>query len=245
MTRTTPDPSRWTKTTEGDLVSRVLVAEDEAVLAEALAAGLRRRGHVVSVAFDGAEARQLVNETDFDVLLLDRTLPYVSGDEICEELHVAGSGARVIMVTAASEVAERVHGLEMGADDYLTKPFAFEELAARVEALSRRPSQRRGVSAVVVADVAIDPARRAVRRAGRPVELTVKEFDVLTVLAAQPDCWFSTEALLDQVWDENTDPFTSAVKVTMWGLRRKLGEPPMIETLRGVGYRLCSEGISA
>lgn len=149
------------------------------------------------------------------------------------------------MVTAAREVAERVRGLEIGADDYLTKPFSFQELAARVEALSRRPSERRVAGAVVVADVAIDPARRAVRRAGKPVELTVKEFDVLAVLAAQPDCWFSTEALLDQVWDENTDPFTSAVKVTMWGLRRKLGEPPIIETLRGVGYRLCSEGMSA
>lgn len=226
-------------------MSRVLVAEDDAVLADALAVGLRRRGHVASVAYDGADARQQLSRTDFDVVVLDRTLPYVSGDEICKELLAAGTGARVIMVTAAREVAERVHGLEIGADDYLTKPFSFQELAARVEALSRRPSERRVAGAIVVADVAMDPARRAVRRAGRPVELTVNEFDVLAVLAAQPDCWFSTEALLDQVWDENTDPFTSAVKVTMWGLRRKLGEPPMIETLRGVGYRLCSEGVPA
>ena len=219
-------------------MSRVLIAEDEAVLAEALAAGLRHCGHIVTVAYDGAEARQQLRRTGFDVVVLDRTLPYVSGDELCEELAATGIGARVIMVTAAREVAERVRGLEIGADDYLTKPFAFEELAARVDVLSRRPAERRTSAAVVVTDISLDPARRLVERAGRPIELTVREFDVLATLAARPDCWFSTEELLEQVWDENTDPFTSAVKVTMWVLRRKLGEPAIIETLRGVGYRL-------
>lgn len=221
---------------------RVLVAEDERVLADAVAAGLRRQGCSVSVAYDGEDARTKVRQSCFDVVVLDRTLPYVSGDALCEEMIAADVGARIIMVTAATDVRERVEGFQLGADDYLTKPFAFDELAARVDALARRSSVRRERGAVVVADLTIDLGRRSVVRAGRPVELTVKEFGVLAALAAQPDCWVSAETLLEQVWDQHTDPFTSAVKVAISTLRRKLGEPQLIETLRGVGYRLRSGG---
>jgi len=221
-------------------MTRVLVVEDECDLADALAAGLRRRGHRVCVAYDGAEARERLRQTKFDVVVLDRGLPVVGGDLVCKEIVANEVGARVIMVTAAGGVADRVGGLHMGADDYLPKPFAFEELAARIEALARRPATRRAPSVMVVADLIIDEARRTVERSGRRVDLTVKELGVLEVLASAPECWISAEELLEQVWDQNTDPFTSAVKVTMSTLRRKLGEPPLIETLRGVGYRLCS-----
>lgn len=217
---------------------RVLVAEDEPALADALTTGLRRRGHIVATAYDGVDARQQVKRSDFDVVVLDRGLPYVSGDEICEEIVAAQVGARVIMVTAAVAVAQRVEGLRLGADDYLTKPFAFDELAARVDALARRPVVRGGRGVLSVGDITIDPRRRMVQRAGRPVDLAVKEFGVLTALAMQPGSWLSTEMLREQVWDQNTDPSTSAVKVTMSSLRRKLGQPQVIETQRGVGYRL-------
>lgn len=224
----------------GGRMTRVLIAEDERDLADALATGLRRHGHRVSVAYDGAEAREKLHQAEFDVVILDRGLPLISGDVVCEEMVANAIGARVIMVTAAGGVADRVRGLRIGADDYLPKPFAFEELAARVEALARRPAVRRDPNVVVVADLTIDKARRTVERAGRSIDLTVKEFGVLEVLASAPECWTSAEDLLEQVWDRNTDPFTSAVKVTVSTLRRKLGEPQLIETLRGVGYRLRS-----
>lgn len=224
----------------GGLMTRVLIAEDERDLADALATGLRRHGHRVSVAYDGAEAREKLHQAEFDVVILDRGLPLISGDVVCEEMVANAIGARVIMVTAAGGVADRVGGLRIGADDYLPKPFAFEELAARVEALARRPAVRREPNVAVVADLTIDKARRTVERAGRSIDLTVKEFGVLEVLASAPECWTSAEDLLEQVWDRNTDPFTSAVKVTVSTLRRKLGEPQLIETLRGVGYRLRS-----
>ena len=145
------------------------------------------------------------------------------------------------MLSGAREVADRVEGLRLGADDYIPKPFAFEELAARVEAVARRPRARGDAGTIVVAGLVIDEAHRTVERSGRRLVLTVKEYGVLKELASAPDCWISAERLLEQVWDQNTDPFTSAVKVTMSTLRRKLGDPQLIETLRGVGYRLRSE----
>lgn len=221
-------------------VTRVLVAEDERILADALAVGLRGRGHAVCVAYDGAQARESIQQVDFDVVVLDRHMPFVSGDELCQEMVADDVGARIIMVSAASGVPDRVEGLRLGADDYLPKPFAFEELAARVEALARRPRARRAASVTMVADLVMDEARRTVERSGRRLVLTLKEFGVLQMLASEPDCWISAEELLEHVWDENADPFTSAVKVTVSTLRRKLGEPQLIETLRGVGYRLRS-----
>lgn len=218
-------------------MARVLIAEDESVLADAVAQGLRRQGHRVSIAYDGAEARAQTENSDFDVVILDRDLPYVSGDTLCREFVSSGLGARIIMVTAAACVSDRVGGLGLGADDYLTKPFSFAELAARVEALTRRPAVRRD-PIVEVYDLIIDRGSRRVSRSATQIDLTIKEFDVLVTLAENPECWISAENLLDRVWDENIDPFTSAVKVTISTLRRKLGEPQLIQTLRGVGYRL-------
>ena len=215
---------------------RLLVVEDEAVLARNLADGLRDAGFAVDVALDGVDALVKVAVTTYDVVVLDRDLPGASGDEVCRTLVGSRPRSRILMLTAAAEVDDRVAGLRLGADDYLGKPFAFAELVARVGALSRRsPSLAPIVSRD---DLEIDLGRRTVRRAGEPVLLTRKEFGVLEALVLADGAVVSTEELLDQVWDENLDPFSNVVAVTLGRLRRKLGTPPLIETVVGTGYRL-------
>jgi len=216
---------------------RVLVVEDEDVMAEALLLGLRRAGYAADVAYDGEEALALAGLNPYDVVLLDRDLPAVHGDEVCRRLVADGVDARILMLTAAGDVADRVGGLGLGADDYLPKPFAFAELLARVDALGRRAG-RPQPPVLRAADVEVDTARRSVTRAGRPVALTLKEYGVLVELVRARGAVVSAEELLARVWDENADPFTNAVRVTMVGLRRKLGEPSVVETLRGAGYRV-------
>ncbi|MBI2760692.1 MAG: response regulator transcription factor [Chloroflexi bacterium] len=216
---------------------RILVVEDETVLAEAIARGLRREGLAVDVAYDGAVALEKAQVTPYDVIVLDRDLPVVHGDAVCHALIDGGDAARVLMLTAAGTLDDRVEGLNLGADDYLAKPFAFAELAARVRALGRRvrepmpPVLERG-------DVALNPARHTVTRAGSALALTAKEFGVLEELLRAGGAIVSAEDLLERVWDEQADPFTNTVRVTVMNLRRKLGEPPLIETVIGVGYRI-------
>jgi DNA-binding response OmpR family regulator len=216
---------------------RVLVVEDEELLADAIARGLRREGMAVDVALDGAEALDKAGVNHYDVVVLDRDLPKVHGDEVCRHLVGAGNRARILMLTASGAVPDRVEGLGLGADDYLGKPFAFVEVAARVRALGRRvPSavplllSRRGVT--------LDPARGEVHRDGREVRLTRKELGVLAVLLSASGAIVSAEELLERVWDEHADPFTNTVRVTVANLRRKLGSPPVIETVVGSGYRI-------
>jgi DNA-binding response OmpR family regulator len=215
---------------------RVLVVEDEELLASAVAEGLRREAMAVDVALDGDAASERIATNDYDVVVLDRDLPGVPGDELCRALVAAGT-ARVLMLTAAAEVPDRVAGLALGADDYLTKPFAFAELVARVRALARRP--RQAIPPVLGrADVTLDPHRREVVRDGHFVRLTRKEFGVLEELLRADGGAVSTERLLEKVWDEHTDPFTNVVRVTVMTLRRKLGDPPLVHTVPGVGYQV-------
>ncbi len=206
-------------------------------MATAVARGLRREGLAVDVAGDGREALVKAGLISYDVVVLDRDLPEVHGDEVCRQLSALDSPPTVLMLTAAGEVADRVAGLAIGADDYLGKPFAFAELAARVLALGRRAGRQRP-PVLFVADVELDTPRRRARRGERELMLTVKEFGVLEALIAADGCVLSAEELLTRVWDENADPFTAAVRVTMSTLRRKLGNPPLIETLPGAGYRI-------
>jgi DNA-binding response OmpR family regulator len=213
---------------------RVLVVEDHATLARRIAQGLRQAGMAVDVVHDGAAALALAAKTAYDVIMLDRDLPVVHGDRVCPEL--AGSGPRILMLTAAGDVEDRVDGLELGADDYLGKPFAFAELVARVRALSRRtpstpPVLRRG-------DLVVDRARHRASRGAHALSLTRKEFGVLETLLAADGALVSAEELLEHVWDANVDAFSNIVSVTMTRLRRKLGEPPLIETVVGKGYRM-------
>ncbi|MBE1530909.1 response regulator transcription factor [Actinomadura algeriensis] len=216
---------------------RVLVVEDERLLADAIAEWLRDDAHAVDLAYDGAAALERVHVNDYDVVVLDRDLPLVHGDDVCRAMVRADASARVLMLTAAAEITDRVDGLGLGADDYLTKPFAFPELAARVLALGRRsrpaapPTLRR-------AGIALDPARREVFRDGRYVPLAKKEFAVLAELLRAEGGVVSAERLLEKAWDEHTDPFTGAVRLTILKLRRKLADPPVIETVKGVGYRI-------
>jgi len=216
---------------------RVLVVEDEEIMGEALALGLRRSGYAVDVATDGAAALEQAAVNHYDVILLDRDLPVVHGDEVCRSLVREGTNARILMLTAAGTVEEKVDGLALGADDYLANPFAFAELLARVDALARRTTPALP-PLLRVGEVDIDTARRSVTRAGRPVQLTLKEYGVLAELARAGGAVVSAEDLLERVWDEHADAFSNAVRVTMVGLRRKLGDPPVIETLRGAGYRI-------
>lgn len=216
---------------------RVLVVEDEEQLAEAIARGLRREGMAVDVAYDGALGHEKASVTAYDVVVLDRDLPGMSGDELCAALAESGALTRVLMLTASGTVADRVAGLSLGADDYLAKPFAFAELVARVRALGRR-STPAAPPRLVAGDLDLDPARREVRRAGRPLALTRKEFGILEVLLGAAGTVVSSEELLERVWDENADPFTTTVRVTMMTLRKKLGDPPLIHTVVGAGYRL-------
>jgi len=213
---------------------RVLVVEDHATLAARVAQGLRQAGMAVDVVHNGAAALEFAAKTGYDVIVLDRDLPVVHGDRVCREL--AGSGPRILMLTAAGDVEDRVDGLELGADDYLGKPFVFAELVARVRALSRRapsapPVLRRG-------DLNVDRARHRASRGSRPLSLTRKEFGILEMLLAADGALVSAEELLEHVWDADVDPFSNIVSVTMTRLRRKLGEPPLIETVIGKGYRM-------
>ena len=217
---------------------RVLVVEDEEALADVIARGLRQSGLAVDVALDGEEAIEKVDVSPYDVVVLDRLLPGIHGDDVCRQLVARREPPRILMLTAAGNVDARVEGLSIGADDYLPKPFVMSELVARVRALGRRPSARTPPR-LTVGDLAIDPSQRTVSRNGRDVSLTRKEFGVLEVLASAPGRVVSAEELLDRVWDEAADPFTNAVRITMMTLRRKIGEPAMIETVVGVGYRLC------
>jgi len=222
---------------------RVLVVEDEGVLADAIARGLRREGMAVDVAADGGMALEKAATNGYDVVVLDRDLPVVHGDDVCRRL-IAASPApgaaevpRILMLTASGELDDRVAGLMLGADDYLGKPFAFAELVARIRALSRRGSL--AVKPVLeVGDVLLDPARHYVTRAGRPLPVTRKELAVLEVLIRAGGAVVSPEELLERVWDEHADPFTNTIRVTVMNLRRKLGDPPVIETVVGSGYRI-------
>ena len=216
---------------------RVLLVEDEVVLAEAVARGLRHQGMAVDLAFDGTDALEKDRVNHYDVLVLDRDLPEVHGDEVCRKLASQGASTRILMLTAAGTVDDRVEGLDLGADDYLGKPFAFSELVARVRALGRRSG---GPTPPVLAryDVVLDPARREATRGGHFLRLTRKELGVLEVLLAADGAVVSAEELLERVWDEHADPFTHTVRVTVGNLRRKLGTPPLIETVIGAGYRL-------
>ncbi|GAA1652998.1 response regulator transcription factor [Actinoplanes couchii] len=216
---------------------RVLVAEDFEVLARSIGTGLRREGMAVDVVLDGDAAVESLAVTRYDVLVLDRDLPGVHGDEICRRLAADRRLTRVLMLTAAGTVEDRVDGLSLGADDYLAKPFAFAELVARVRALGRRATPPIPPT-LTCGDLTVEPARRVAFRAGRRLELSPKEFAVLECLLASPGAVVSTEELLERVWDEAADPFTSAVKHTMRRLRAKLGDPPVVETVREGGYRV-------
>ncbi|GAA3294514.1 response regulator transcription factor [Dactylosporangium vinaceum] len=213
------------------------MVEDEQLLADAVAEGLRRESFAVDVAYDGDGALQRLGVNEYDVLVLDRDLPVVGGDDVCKHVTAALPHTRILMLTASSAVAQRVAGLELGADDYLGKPFAFTELVARVRALARRA---RPAAPLVLerGDLRLDPNRREVFRDGHYVNLGRKEFVVLEELLRAEGAWISAEQLLERAWDEHTDPFTTVVRVAIASLRRKLGEPAVIETMAGVGYRI-------
>jgi DNA-binding response OmpR family regulator len=215
----------------------VLIVEDERMLADSIAEGLRIEALAVDVVYDGDAALERLGVNDYDVLVLDRDLPVVHGDDVCRAVVESGAHVRVLMLTAAVDVPARVAGLSLGADDYLTKPFAFEELAARVHALGRR-ARPADPPTLARAGVRLDPSRREVHRDGRSVPLARKEFGVLAELLRAGGAVVSAEDLLEKVWDEHIDPFTNTVRVTVMKLRRKLGEPSIIETVPGVGYRV-------
>jgi DNA-binding response OmpR family regulator len=221
----------------GGHAMRVLVTEDDEVLATAVAAGLRREGMAVDVALDGGSALERLAVNRYDVLVLDRDLPGVHGDDVCRALAAGRSETRVLMLTAARSVKDRVDGLGLGADDYLPKPFDFAELIARIRALGRRAAAPLPAS-LGHGDLSMDPARRVAIRAGRRLPLTPKELAVLECLLAADGRPVATEELLEQVWDEAADPFTSTVKTTIRRLRAKLGDPPVIQTVRESGYRI-------
>ncbi len=212
---------------------RVLVVDDHQVLGSAIGAGLRREG----LALDGIEALEHLTVTRYDVVVLDRDLPGVHGDEVCRRIVSGGSESRVLMLTAASTVRDRVEGLGLGADDYLPKPFDFAELVARVRALGRRTAPALPPT-LESRDITLDPNRRVAFRAGRRLDLSPKEFGVLEHLLAGTGRVIPAEELLERVWDEAADPFTTAVKTTIRRLRAKLGDPPVIETIREAGYRI-------
>jgi DNA-binding response OmpR family regulator len=216
---------------------RVLVIEDDLELAEAVATGLRRAHMAVDVALDGEAGLQQALGTSYDVIVLDRDLPRLHGDEVCAKLVAAGARSRVLMLTAAATIDDRVDGLGLGADDYLPKPFAFAELAARVQALFRR-AQPAIPPLLVHGDLELDTSRRCARRGGRLLELGPKEFAVLELLLAAQGRVVATEELLFRAWDEEADLFSTAVKVTISRLRRKLGDPPLIVTVHQAGYRI-------
>jgi DNA-binding response OmpR family regulator len=226
---------------------RILVVEDERLLADAVATALRQQAHAVDVVYDGGAALERTGVHDYDVVVLDRDLPVVHGDEVCRRIAAGGASSggafsgggqmRIIMLTAASTVDDRIDGLELGADDYLPKPFELRELIARVAALGRR-SRAAAPPVLRRAGISLDPHRREVFRDGRYVPLSRKEFAVLAELLRADGTAVSAELLLEKAWDENADPFTHAVRMTILKLRRKLGEPPIVLTEPGVGYRI-------
>ncbi len=216
---------------------RVLIVEDHEELATVVAAGLRREGMAVDTALDGGTALQRAFVHSYDVVVLDRDLPDVHGDQVCARLADGGGRPRVLMLTASGTIEDRVAGLSLGADDYLPKPFAFAELVARIRALGRR-SQPALPPVVQKGDLSLDSGRRVALRAGRRLGLSLKEFAVLELLLAADGSPLSAEELLQRAWDEAADPFSNVVKVTISRLRRKLGEPQVIETVPGVGYRI-------
>jgi DNA-binding response OmpR family regulator len=215
---------------------RVLVVEDQAELADDIADGLRDQGIGTDVAYDGSAAIEKALLNPYDVVVLDRDLPRIHGDAVCATLVGSPSQARILMLTAAGTVGDRVDGLNLGADDYLAKPFAFAELVARVRSLARRSPAAPPV--IARGDIVLDRARRRVSRAGRPVPLNRKEMGVLEELLIADGGIRSAEDLFERVWDESTDLFSRTVTVTIARLRRKLGEPDPIETVIGVGYRV-------
>ena len=216
---------------------RVLIAEDEPRVGEAVARGLRREGMAVDLARDGAAALRKALAAPYDVVVLDRDLPIVSGDEVCNTLVDSGVDTRILMLTAATALTQRVAGLGLGADDYLTKPFAFAELAARIQALGRR-ARPAAPPVLERAGIRLDPHRCTVTRDGHPVGLSRKEFAVLVELLRAEGGVVSAEQLLEKAWDERTDPFTGVVRFTIMMVRRKLGDPPVIQTVPGIGYRI-------
>jgi DNA-binding response OmpR family regulator len=216
---------------------RVLVVEDERLLADTIATGLRRQAMAVDVAYDGDAALERLALTDYDVVVLDRDLPIVSGDEVCASLASSGAETRILMLTAATAVTQRVAGLGLGADDYLTKPFAFAELTARVQALGRR-ARPAAPPVLERSGVRVDPHRHSASRDGSHVALSPKEFAMLVELLRADGGVVSAEQLLEKVWDETVDPFTGVVRYTIMMLRRKLGDPPIVETIPGRGYRI-------
>jgi DNA-binding response OmpR family regulator len=216
---------------------RVLIVEDEERLAQTIARGLSRYGLAVDIALDGEAGLTKALVNDYDVVVLDRDLPGQHGDDVCRQIRAEGRRAGILMLTASGEVESRVEGLRLGADDYLPKPFAFDELLARIQALARR-SQPPVPPIVSRAGVTLDPARQTASREGEPLHLTNKEFGVLEVLLSADGRIVSSEELLERVWDEFTDPFTTVVRVTVGTLRKKLGEPSIIHTVIGKGYRI-------
>lgn len=215
---------------------RVLVAEDDEVLAKTVAVGLRREGMAVDLALDGEDAHMRLVLGDYDVVVLDRDLPGMHGDDICRRLVATGSATRVLMLTAASTVKERVEGLDLGADDYLPKPFEFAELVSRVRAVARRPATP--PAELAYDDLSLDPAGRVAFRGGRRLALTRTELAVLECLLAADGRPVSAEELIKKVWDDDLDPYTATVKTTIHRLRAKLGDPPLIGTVRESGYRI-------
>jgi DNA-binding response OmpR family regulator len=216
---------------------RVLVAEDDEVLAKAVAVGLRREGMAVDVAVDGDDALASAQVNSYDVVVLDRDLPGTHGDDVCRTLAASTSSSRVLMLTAASSLKDRVEGLGLGADDYLSKPFEFAELVARIRALARRPAAPLA-ACVEYGDLSLDATRRVAVRGGRRLALTTKELAVLECLLAADGRPVPAEELLERLWDVEADPFTATVKTTISRLRGKLGDPPVIETVREAGYRI-------
>jgi len=216
---------------------RVLLADDERLLADTVAEGLRKLAMAVDVCYDGEAAFERLSVNRYDVAVLDRDMPGRTGDDVCRWVIDAGVGTRILILTAAAGIRDRVDGLSLGADDYLTKPFAFAELAARIQALARRPPV--GFAPVLDAHgIVVDIPRHRAFREGRLLDLTPKEFAVLSVLMHAPDQVVSAEQLLEQAWDEYADPFTNAVRVAVMTLRKKLGDPPIVHTIPRVGYRL-------
>jgi two-component system, OmpR family, response regulator VanR len=216
---------------------RILVAEDERRLAGAIARGLRREGMAVDITHDGASALIKARVVPYDVVVLDRDLPEMHGDEVCRRLSDGDRETKVLMLTAADEPDDIVDGLTLGADDYLPKPFEWKELVARIRALARRAGRARP-AILRRGDLELDPARHLVTRAGEEVDLTPKEFGVLEALMGADGAAVSVEDLLQRVWDEHADPFTNTVRMTIMTLRRKLGDPPVLETVMGAGYRI-------
>lgn len=220
---------------------RVLVVEDEPYMAQALQAGLRQEAIAADVALDGDQALERIAVNDYDAVVLDRDIPGVHGDDVCAVLVRDHPGTRVLMLTAAGRLRDKVDGFSLGADDYLTKPFALEELVMRLRALARRPAA--AVDPVLrVGDLRLDPYRREAHRGGRPLRLPRKQFAVLELLMRADGAVVTAETLLEKVWDEHADPFTSAPRVAVSHLRKALGDPDPVLTVPGVGYRLVDPG---